>query len=203
MKKLFALLTVLILTSGWSSCDVKPYLDAWDSFQEWNDEYGQTKPPSPVNPVKPPEKPSEPGKPPDPAPQPVSPTGSTVLFDLDPERGVLPEIRRDGFESSDNGLFYVFFCKVEPWTWPQAEAESTPDGRILYAKRDQIAAWIDNRINAGAARLRADPGLQMVMVANDAHDRCGERIAHYALVIRGLGQEFGGRVSSGVIYRAQ
>ena len=132
-------------------------------------------PPDPVSPLEPP---AEPG-----------PTDeSFIICDL----ATLPEqMRADGIMLKDNALYYGVACAWAGHGWTHNE-ETAP----IIALSDQIQGWFEALIQEAAVKLRMNPNLTAVAIANDGRDRCGFIIG--PVIMERFGG-FGNRVTLGDI----
>jgi len=146
--------------------------------------------PSPVVPPAPVPSPTPvpPTPVPTPAPGPVV-TTTLTLFDL-PQTAIAMNVA--GFPGREGVVLYALGQMANGWPIPGQSAELI----AIDAYYNQIQAWYDAQVTAVESRLKADPGLTVTIIGNDAKDRFGCRIGPPTAARL---QGFGSRIQTGII----
>jgi hypothetical protein len=122
------------------------------------------KPPDPEPPKPDPEPQPQPDPQPDPEPIPLT---QIVICDLE----MIPDQMRTaipGIVGSDNQLYYALFSTYGDHEWQDPGA--VPD---LYARKEEVYAWFNNRVTKDGNTLKNSPNTTALLIANDANDRGG------------------------------
>ena len=99
-----------------------------------------------------------------------------------------------GFPGSPNAQYYVLAHVAAFGAGYSIPIH--PELTVLATQRPAIEVWWWGYVDGVKQRLRANPGLKAVVIANDGRDRCGFRLG--PPVYERL-KEFGDRVQMGTI----